>query len=156
MRTPMSSKFIEQPLLPRADHFLIEIGAERLGDYHGAILLLEVFDDGDPGAADGERAAVEGVGVLGLLTSAHANAGAAGLEGFVVGAGGDFLVGVLAGEPDFDVVGFGVGEAEIAGGEDHGAERQAEAAEDVFGIGGERSEERRVGKEWRYRWSPDQ
>src|ERR1039457_6401935 len=93
MRTPMSWKFIEQPLLPRADHFLTEIGAERFGNDYGAVLLLEVFDDGHPSTADGERAAVEGVGVLGLFAGAHADAGAAGLEGFVVGAGGDFLVG---------------------------------------------------------------
>ena len=56
-----------------------------------------------------------------------ADVGAAGLEGLEVGAGGDFAVEVLAGEPDFEVVGFGGGEAHVAGAEEHAAVGEAEA-----------------------------
>jgi len=51
--------------------------------------------------------------------------GAAGLEGFEVGTRGDFFVGLLAGEPDFDVVGFGGTGAHVAGAEQHGAVGEA-------------------------------
>ncbi len=63
--------------------------------------------------------------------------GAAGLEGFEVGAGGDFAVEVLAGEPDFEVVGFGGGEAHVAGAEEHAAVGEVEGFEDGFGVAGE-------------------
>ena len=66
-----------------------------------------------------------------------ADVGAAGLEGLEVGAGADFAVGLLAGEPDFEVVGFGGGEAHVAGAEEHAAVGQAEEFEDALGVAGE-------------------
>ena len=50
---------------------------------------------------------------------------------------GDFAVGLLAGEPDFEVVGFRGGEAHVAGAEEHAAVGKAEALEDGFGVVGE-------------------
>ena len=63
--------------------------------------------------------------------------GAAGLEGFKVGAGGDFAVKLLAGEPDFEVEGFGGGEAGVAGAEQDAAVGEFKRLEDFFGVAGE-------------------
>ena len=49
------------------DGLAIHVGLEGVGDAHGAIGLLVVFEDGEVGAADGEAAAVEGVDELGFL-----------------------------------------------------------------------------------------
>ena len=72
-----------------------------------------------------------------LAGGAEADVGAAGLEGFEVGAGGDFAVELLAGEPDLEVVGLGGGEAHVAGAEQHAAVGQAEEFEDALGVAGE-------------------
>ena len=89
--------------------------------------------------ADGEAAAVEGVEELGFLRAggAVADVGAAGLEGFEVGAGADLAVELLAGKPDLEVVGFGGGEAHVAGAEQHAAVGEAEDFEDALGVAGE-------------------
>ncbi len=100
---------------------------------------MVVFEDGEVRAADGETGAVEGVDELGFFGAGGLvlDVGAAGLEGLEVGAGGDFAEGVLAGDPDFEVVGFGGGEAHVAGAEEHAAVGEAEGFEYGFGVGGE-------------------
>ena len=41
------------------------VGAQRLGNDDGAVGLLVVFENGEPGAAHGQAAAVEGVDEFG-------------------------------------------------------------------------------------------
>src|SRR5262245_15106899 len=88
-----------------ADFVRPEVGAEGFGDRHGAVFALEVLQDGDERAAHGESGAVQRVDELGLLSlgAAEANRAAARLERLEVRAGGDLAVGVLPGEPDFQV-----------------------------------------------------
>src|SRR5579863_551375 len=90
------------------------IWAKRFRNEDGAVGLLVVFDDGEPGAAHGKPAAIDGMHKLGLGGLAGlsgggpvANIGAARLKGFEVGTGRDFAVEVLARKPDFEVIGFG-------------------------------------------------
>ena len=66
-----------------------------------------------------------------------ARAHAPGLEVPAVAAGGDFAVAVLAGQPDFQVVGDGGGEAGVAGGQDDAAVRQLQALQHDFGVPGQ-------------------
>ena len=43
----------------RRDAFGAEVGAQSFGHEHAAVLLLVVLDNRDPGAADGQAAAVQ-------------------------------------------------------------------------------------------------
>src|SRR5690606_3991929 len=99
------------PLRGRGEEKESEVGAEGVGDVDGAVGALVVFHDGDEGAADGDAGAIEGVDQLGFAGGGVAPAGlhAAGLKILAIAAGGNFTIFVLAGEPDFDVVGLGRG-----------------------------------------------
>lgn len=115
-----------------------EIGNEGFGDFDGAIGLLVLLEEGDveageggAGAIESERKAIFPIGVF------EAGAHAACLIIAEAGAGGDFEVFAVAGGPDFDVVGFGCGLADIAGAELDDAVVEAEFSEDRFGVGGE-------------------
>ncbi len=121
------------------DGFAVHVWDEGLGYFDAAVGLLVVFEDCEIGSAYGEAAAVEGVEELGLAGSgwAVADVGSAGLEGLEVGAGADLAVEVLAGEPDFEVVGLGGGETHVAGAEEHAAVGEAELFEDGLGVAGE-------------------
>ena len=96
-------------LLTCDDGFAVHVWDEGLRDFDASVGLLVVFEDREIGSAYGQAAAVEGVEVLGLAGSSWAISyvGSAGLEGLEVGAGADFAIEVLAGEPDFEVVGLG-------------------------------------------------
>src|SRR5579863_4224016 len=97
------------------------IWAKRLGNKHRAVGLLVVFDDGEPGAAHCETAAVDCVDKFGFSFCAWcsrravADVGAARLKGVEVGTGRDFAIKILAGEPNFEIVSLGRGEAGVAG-----------------------------------------
>src|ERR1017187_7265809 len=84
-------------VLGRDEGFVVHVGDEDFGDADGAVGLLVVLEDGEIGASDGEAAAVENVDELGffLAGGAVADVGAAGLEGFEVGAGADLAVELL-------------------------------------------------------------
>ena len=55
---------------------------------------------------------------------AEADVGAAGLEVGAVGTGGNFPVGILTGQPHFEVIGFCGAEAHVAGTQGNGTIRQ--------------------------------
>ena len=78
-----------------------------------------------------------GLALAPAAARAVADVGAARLEGVEVGAGRDFAVEILAGQPDFEVVSFGGGEAGVAGAEENAAIRQVEGFENLFGVAGE-------------------
>ena len=102
--------------------------------------MLVVFENREPGAAHGEAAAVEGVHefILSLgCRGLEADVGAAGLEGFEVGAGRDFPIELLAGKPDFEVEGLGGAEAGVGGAEQDAAIGKLEGFENLFGVAGE-------------------
>src|SRR5580700_3047301 len=121
-----------------ANYIRAQIRPQRLRHYHAAIPLLVVFDDRHPGAAHSQAAAVQRMGELGLaLRTFESYGSAAGLEGLEIRAGGDFLVAVLARQPDFDIVSLRRRKTGIAGREHHRAEGESQAPQDVFGIGRE-------------------
>ena len=107
---------------------------------HGAVGLLVVFEDGEPGAADGQSAAVDGVDEFVFTFAAgglEADVGATRLEAFEVGAGRDFAIELLARKPDFEIEGLGGGEAGVGGAEEHAAVGKLQGFEDFFGVAGE-------------------
>src|ERR1039458_5914142 len=116
------------------------IWTKKLGDKYGAIGLLVVFDNGEPGAAHGETAAIEGMHELrfGLCArrgcGAVADVGTARLKGVEVGAGRDFAIKILARQPDLEVVRLGGGETGVAGAEEDAAVGQAESFKNLLGI----------------------
>ena len=67
--------------------------------------------------SNGQAAAIQGVQQFRLagLAAAEAQVGAAGLEGFKIGAGRNFAILSGGGQPDFQVVGLGGAEADVAG-----------------------------------------
>src|SRR5262245_66572665 len=79
---------------------------QRLGDDDRAVLLLVVLDNRDERAADGEAGAVQRVDELRLAgtIAAELDARAARLKRLCVAAGRNLAIGVLAGQPDLDVV----------------------------------------------------
>ena len=48
------------------DHFDAQIRPQSLRNHDAAVLLLVIFDDREPGAADRQAAAVQGVDVIRL------------------------------------------------------------------------------------------
>ena len=96
--------------------------------------MLVVFHNGHKGTSGGQAGAGEGVDELGFAAArgAEADIGPAGLEVRAVGAGGDFPVGVLAGEPDFKVIGFGGAKAHVACTQGNGAVGQFQAFQQHF------------------------
>ena len=109
------------------DFIHTNIRREDFRQFDVAVGLLAVFEEGDHQAGEGDATAVESVdeavfAVLGFI----ADVAATGLEIFAIGDAGDFEVGVLTRGPDFDVVGFAGGEAEIAGAEFEDAIVEAE------------------------------
>ena len=100
------------------DLHVAHVGAQDLGHRNGAVGILVVLHDCRHGATDGKARAVEGVDqacALELRGILVADVRAAGLEVPAVGAGGDLLVVVVAGQPDLEVIALGCGEANVAG-----------------------------------------
>src|SRR5712691_1553684 len=99
------------------------VGAQDFRDQDRAIWLLIILHDSDPGAADSEPGTVQGVNEVALATGfwLEADAGAAGLKRFTVGAGRNFAEFVARGQPNFDVVCFGRSKAHVSSAEQHGA-----------------------------------
>src|SRR4026207_270091 len=59
------------------------------------------------------------------------------LKRLEIRAGRNFLVTVLAGQPDFDVVGLGRRETHVAGGQHDRSVRQSHAPQNILGVGRE-------------------
>lgn len=92
------------------------VRSEDLGDDDGTVSLLVIFQDGGYSAADRQARAVQGVHEANFaLFVTEADIGAASLEIQEVAAGGNLPISVEAGQPNFDVVGFGGAEADVAG-----------------------------------------
>ena len=73
---------------------------------------------------------------LEVLGVAILDVGAASLEVTAVGAGADLLVGVVARQPDLDVVGLTGREAQVAGAQANHAIRKTQLLQQVLGLGG--------------------
>src|SRR6266705_513607 len=104
------------------------VGAQDSRDQDRAIWLLIILHDSNPRAADSEAGTVQGVNEVVLATGfwLEADAGAAGLKRFTVGAGRNFAEFVARGQPNFDVVCFGRSKAHISSAEQHGAMVQSQ------------------------------
>src|SRR5215470_9028952 len=83
-----------------------DVRNEGIGHLNASIGPLVVFKNRDQRATDGQTRAVEGVTELGLFTlcGPEANLRSPRLEIPAVGAGADFAINVLAGQPDLYVV----------------------------------------------------
>src|SRR6516164_4088879 len=114
------------------------VRAQRLGDGHGAILVLVILKNGNQRAADGEAGAVQGVhearalALIGTIARVHAP----GLEVAAVRAARNLAIGVLTRKPDLDVEGLARGEAHVAATQHDGAIRQAELLQHLLGAPG--------------------
>src|SRR6266851_8153990 len=114
----------ERTYLPRCRNAVnSHVWAQDFRDQDQAIRLLIILHDGDPRAADSEAGTVQGVNEVALAAGfwLEADAGAAGLKRFTVGAGRNLAEFVARGEPNFDVVCFGRSKAHVSGAEQHGA-----------------------------------
>src|SRR5712691_4197645 len=111
------------------------IGPQRLGDRDRAVMALEVLEDRDHRAAKREAGAVEGMHRARALASCRpvARLHALGLERAAIRAARNLAVGVLAREPDLDIVGLARGESHIAGRQEHDAIGEAEALQHLLG-----------------------
>src|SRR5437867_10470137 len=91
------------------DRLAVKIWTERFRDDHSSVLLLVIFHDGNPGAPDCQTGSVQRVDEADLPASARAIADipAPGLKILEVAAGGNLTVGVLSGQPHFQIVTFG-------------------------------------------------
>ena len=98
-----------------------------------------VLEDRHQGTADGQAGAVQRVqmGRPAAVGGPAADAGAARLIGLAVGAGGDLAVGLLARQPDLEIVGLGGGDAHVAGRQRHHAVGQLEQLQHSLGVPGE-------------------
>src|SRR5437764_13323811 len=95
--------------LLRGNPVSIHISTQDFWNQHAAIGLLIVLKNGQPGASDGQTAAVQRVHELGLLAAFRtpADIGAARLVGFKVRAGRNLAEKLLPRQPYFQVVGLG-------------------------------------------------
>src|SRR6266436_5645204 len=116
------------------------VWAQDVREQDGAIGLLTIFDDGDPGASDGQAGTVQRVDELALAAGfwLEANSGAARLKGFAVRTGRNFTKSVARRQPDFEVVRFRGSKAHISGGKQHGAVVQPKFLENGLRVSCER------------------
>src|SRR6185437_15545580 len=112
-----------------------EIGPERCGKNDRAVGLLVIFEHGDERAPNSEARAVERVDEARALArlGPEARIHAPRLILAAIGAAGDLAIGVLAGQPDLDVIGLARGCAHIAGAEQHHAIRKVEPLQHLLG-----------------------
>src|SRR5690606_29597442 len=92
------------------------VRTKRSWDGDRAVLVLIVLHDGKQEPPDGDARAIEGVNELSPLAAAwpvpciHATR----LEVSAVRTAGDFAIGLLTRQPDFDVVGLASTETHVA------------------------------------------
>ena len=81
------------------------VGTEDSGNSQGTVGFLIIFEDGDEGAADRQPGAVDGMDEfrLGAFFAAKTDTSTPRLKVTKIGAGGNFAIGLLAGEPDFEI-----------------------------------------------------
>src|SRR5439155_1375006 len=105
------------------------IRTKRFRNHDRSILLLIVFHDCDPGAADSQTGSVQCVHKPDFSAAAGtvADVGSPRLEILEVAARWDFTIVVLAGQPNFDIVALRSSEAHVAGRVDHHARGQLQA-----------------------------
>ena len=120
------------------DFFGTEMAPEGFRNKDAAVRLLIRFEERDVDAREGCARAIESVAEavfpIGVLV---AQVKATGLKVLEVGAAGDFEVTVLAGSPDFDIVGFCAAEPQITGAKLNDPIMESKELEDFFGIRGE-------------------
>src|SRR4051812_25927911 len=115
----------------------IHIGAEHLGNEDAAIGALIILEHRDQRAPDCQAGAVEGVNMAQPAAAARPVAGfhAPRLEIAAYRAARYFAIGILTGEPHFEIVGHARAEAHVAGAELHHAVRQRQAPQNLLGSG---------------------
>src|SRR5713101_8806721 len=126
----------------RRDAVNPHVRTQNVRDEDGAVRLLIVFHDGNPGPPDGEARAVERVDKFAFSAALRleADAGAPRLEGFAVRARRNLAELAAGGQPDFEVISFRRGETHVGGAKHHGAVVQAEFFENRLRVAHERFE----------------
>src|SRR5215472_3175604 len=122
-----------------ADHLEpAHVGLEHIRYCHGAVAPLIVLEHGDERATDREAGAVEGVHEAGPLPffGTESRLHAPRLELAAVGAARNLAIGILAGQPDLDVIGLARGKTHVAGAEQHHPIGETETLQNLFGAGG--------------------
>ena len=116
--------------------FSPQIGSQDFGDGDAAVTVLVLFDDCGDNAAGRQARGVEGVYefVFAGFCAFESDAAASCLVVAGIGCGADFFVFVHAGDPDFNVVGFGHGRADVFCGEHGDAVMQAQVPGEFFGF----------------------
>lgn len=120
------------------DFYIAEIREQHLGQKNRAVGLLERFKERDKESGESCAGPVDGMAeiifaVFGFKPQVHS----AGLKVAEVRAAGDFEISILAWSPDFDVIGFGGAESEVAGAEFDDAVVQPEQLQNFLRICGE-------------------
>src|SRR3972149_7539334 len=112
------------------------IRSQDIRNYPAAVFLLVVFKYGEESSADCQSGAVERVDEdrPAFLFLAVADLRPARLEIFAVRARADFSVSVLAGQPDFQVVGLRRSKSHVAGTQLDHAVGDLQPFEDFFGV----------------------
>lgn len=98
-----------------ADRIDMHIVAQCFRNFDGSVRLLIVFQNGGDCSANGNAAAVQCMDKFGLSLGAslEADIGAARLEIFEIGAGGNFHISAITGHPHFDIVSLGGRKAQV-------------------------------------------
>src|SRR5271165_2305165 len=122
-----SAFFSRRLKLSRGNAIGTDVKTQRFGNDHAAIRLLIILDDRNPGASDGEAAAIQGMHEFALSRAFRAitNVGTPSLKRLEVRARRYLTVESLARQPDFDVVGFRGREPQVSGTQDYRAVVQA-------------------------------
>src|SRR6266850_7311532 len=103
--------------LPTRDVFYPHVLAQRLRHQYAAISLLIIFQNRQPGAPNGQAAAVQGVHEIGFLAAFRtpANIRTPRLESLKVRARGNFAIELLPRQPNFEVISLGCGKSQVGG-----------------------------------------
>lgn len=117
------------------------VRSQDFRDHDTAVCLLIVFKNSGHRTSNSKAGPIEGVDKLrfGFAVTAEPNIGTTRLEIYTVGAGRDFTVLVLCGEPDFDVIAFGGREPKVTRAEANHMVWQSKGLKNPFGIMGQLS-----------------
>src|SRR5690349_15631892 len=135
-RHKKASEEVEKTLFSGGNAVNAHVWAENFRDQDGAVGLLKILDNCNPGAPHGESRTVERVHEVALAATFwfEANARAARLKSFTIGTRRDFAKFIARGKPNLDVVGFRRGEAHVASAKQNGAMVQPQLLQNGFGV----------------------
>src|SRR6266567_4770774 len=123
-------------LLPFYPLQAVDVRPQCLRDYYRPISLLIVFEQRQPQPSNREPRPIQRVREfrLRLFFAAKSDARPPRLKRFAVRTRRDLSIGVLAWQPDFDVIGLGGRESKVAGGQCNSSISQPKLFKHHFGV----------------------